>query len=435
MGRCLVALGARRAFASVANVGPIGSTGPVRTDLGLDLHAVGDAILAALLAAADGRIGPGPGVAVLDGQRVLLTSAPGVQAEVITVSDPEYLPGALAGWTLGLVHAAVEYVLDLDLDAPAPAGLEPMVLDDTSGDLLTLSPTLADFGLLILAGPGVVRSGHVVGLRALAAQTGAGVVNTWGAKGVFPWDDPHHFGTAGMQAHDFELAGFDDAELIIASGVDLLESPTDRWAGSAQVLEVEPWQLSSLALRWPDPESVPAPPPLYRLLSAALADRYTSEDVPLAPARAAADLSAALPTGGLVAADAGPAGLWIARGFPTLEPGSVIVPAARQPGFAAAAALTAALGGRPAIAVVTDPVDPLTAAVLELAEAWKLPLVLEVWGGDGPLARASDHAELLGAALTGSGAERSAVRIDLPVELADTRLLVDVAGEVVAWGA
>ena len=113
----------------------------------------------------------------------------------------------------------------------------------------------------------------------------------------------------------------------------------------------------------------------------------------------------------------------------------MIVPAARQPGFAAAAALTAALGGRPAIAVVTDPVDPLTAAVLELAEAWKQPLVLEVWGGDGPLARASDHAELLGAALTGSGAERSVVRIDLPVELADTRLLVDVAGEVVAWGA
>ena len=261
LGRCLVTLGARRAFASVANVGPVGSTGPVRTDLGLDLHAVGDPALAALLAAADGRIGTGPGVAVLDGQRVLLTSAPGVAAEVITVDDPAHLPGALAGWTLGLVHAAVEYVLDLDLDAPAPAGLEPMVLDDTSGDLLSLSPTLADFRLLILAGPGVVRSGHVAGLQALAAQTGAGVANTWGAKGVFPWDDPHHFGTVGMQARDFELAGFDEAELVIATGLDLLESPTERWSGSAQVLEVEPWQLSSLALRWPEPEAVPEPPP------------------------------------------------------------------------------------------------------------------------------------------------------------------------------
>src|SRR4051794_726471 len=111
LGRCLVALGATRAFASVANVGPIGSTGPVRTDLGLDLHAVGAPTLAALLAAADGRIGPGPGVAVLDGQRVLLTSAPGVPADQLVVDDPTHLPGALAGWTLGLVHTAVEYVL------------------------------------------------------------------------------------------------------------------------------------------------------------------------------------------------------------------------------------------------------------------------------------------------------------------------------------
>ena len=113
---------ARRVFVVGGQRGPIGSTGPVRTDLGLDLHAVGDATLAALLAAADGRIGPGPGVAVLDGQRVLLTSAPGVAAEVITVSDPAYLPGALAGWTLGLVHAAVEYVHRPRPRCSCPAG-------------------------------------------------------------------------------------------------------------------------------------------------------------------------------------------------------------------------------------------------------------------------------------------------------------------------
>ncbi len=157
--------------------------------------------------------------------------------------------------------------------------------------------------------------------------------------------------------------------------------------------------------------------------------------MPLAPARAAADLSANRPEGGLVAADAGPAGLWIARSFPTLVPGSVIVPAARRPGFAAAAALVAALGRRRAIAVVTDPVDPLTEAVLSLAEAWSQPLVVEVWGGDGPLGRAEDHVDLIRSALTHSGGDRSVVRIDLPVELSDTRLLVEVAGEVAAWGA
>jgi len=73
--------------------------------------------------------------------------------------------------------------------------------------------------------------------------------------------------------------------------------------------------------------------------------------------------------------------------------------------------------------------------VCELAGAWSRPLVLEVWGGDGPLARADEHPDLLRAALTRSAGDRSVERIELPVELSDTRLLVEVAGEVVAWGA
>ena len=42
-------------------------------------------------------------------------------------------------------------------------------------------------------------------------MTGAPVVNTWGAKGVLRWDDPHHAGTAGLQADDFDLAGLADS--------------------------------------------------------------------------------------------------------------------------------------------------------------------------------------------------------------------------------
>ncbi|HEY5154128.1 MAG TPA: hypothetical protein VIJ47_05300 [Acidimicrobiales bacterium] len=429
LGRCLAGLGVRRVFVA----SPLTPIDPQivapSTDVGLALHPVGDAELALLLASADGRIGPGPGVAIIDGRRLVLTSAPGVPAEVIRVGDPAHLPGALAGWSLGTVHAAVEYDLDLDLDAPSPAGLEPMVLNDTSDDLLTLSPSLADFETLVLVGPGVVRAGHVNGLRALAASMGCGVVNTWGAKGVFVWDDPHHFGTVGLQARDFDLAGLNDAQLIVTAGLDPLESPLERWSGSAQVLEVEPWQLSTLAHHWPDPEPMPGPPPLYIQLSTALAGRYRSDDVPLAPARAAADLAAALPRGGLVVADPGPAGLWVARAFPTSEPGSVVVPAAPARGFAVAGAIVAGMAGRPAIGVTTDPVDPLGDALLALAERWELPLVLEVWGGDGQLGHAGEHGKNLSAALE----EPGVTRLDVPVAFAETAILVEVAGEVIAW--
>ena len=429
IGRCVAALGARRVFVA----SPLTPVDPQviapSTDVGLTLHTVGDAELAVLLAAADGRIGPGPGVAIIDGHRLVLTSAPGVAAEVITVSDPTYLPGALAGWSLGAVHAAVEYDLDLDLDAPAPAGLEPVVLDDTTDELLTLSPTLADFDTLVLVGPGVVRSGHVNGLQALAASVGCGVVNTWGAKGVFVWDDPHHFGTIGLQARDFDLAGLNDTQLIIAAGLDPLEAPVGRWNASAQVLEVEPWQLSTLAHHWPDPGPVPPPPRLYAELSAALADRYRSDGVPLAPARAAADLAAVLPDGGLVLADPGPAGLWVARAFPTSEPGSVVVPAAFVRGFALAGAVVAALAGRPAIAVTAAPTDPHSDALAGLAERWLLPVAVEVWGGDGPLERAEEHQQRLATALGRPGVDR----LDVPVDFAETAILVEVAGEVIAW--
>ena len=424
LGRCLAALGARRVFIA----GPVTDVAP-STELGLDLHPVGDPELAALLAAADGRLGPGPGVALLDGRRVLLTSAPGVEPDVVEITDAGYLPGALAGWTLGLVHAAVVYDLDLDLAAPAPAGLEPVVLDDSSDDLLTLSPSLADFHTLVLVGPGVVRAGHVAGLRALADSLGCGVLNTWGAKGVFPWDDPHHFGTIGMQDRDVELSGLAEAELVITAGLDPLELPPERWMGSAQVLDVEPWQLSTLAHHWPDPGPVPEPPPLYRALSGALAGRYTSDDVPMAPARVVADLSAVLPSGGVVAADAGVAGLWVARAFPTLEPGSVVVPAVAVRGIAAATALAAALAGRPALAVTTSPVDAVTEAVIDLAHRLEQSIVLEVWAERDSLDRADEHRERVADAFDRPGV----TRLDVPVRFADTELLIDAAGPVVAW--
>ncbi|HJR26258.1 MAG TPA: hypothetical protein VJ804_12355, partial [Acidimicrobiales bacterium] len=84
-----------------------------------------------------------------------------------------------------------------------------------------MSPGQKSSGRLgILVGPGVVAAGAVAGLHAFADAVGCGVVNTWGAKGVLAWDDPRHFGTAGLQARDFELAGLGDVDLLVTSGLD-----------------------------------------------------------------------------------------------------------------------------------------------------------------------------------------------------------------------
>ncbi len=426
LGRCLRAAGATRVFGSSASgLQGIPGLGHLRVD---------DPEVAALLADAQGRVSGGrnAGVALLPGRRLRVSSRPGTRVDPLIVDDVSLLPEAVAGWGFGSAGGgsglgAIELVLDLDFDAPVPPGLAPLKMDE-GGQLMTLSASLADFKTLVLAGPGVVRANQIEALRAFAAQAGVGVVNTWGAKGLFAWDSPYHYGTAGLQERDFDLAGFGDAELVIAVGLDPDESPTARWA-HGQVLEVEPWQLAALAYNWPEPEPVAPYPALYTELAAALAPLYASTASPLTPARAAADVAAVARRGTLVTADPGPAGLWIARTFPTTEPGSVIVPSRPARGFAVAAAIVASLDGRPAIAVTMSPFDSVTQALTEFAASVGSSFVLAEWGADAEWADANAHEVALRSALAAPGV----AHVPVPVDFSWTRTLVEVAGPVVAW--
>jgi thiamine pyrophosphate-dependent acetolactate synthase large subunit-like protein len=270
-------------------------------------------------------------------------------------------------------------------------------------------------------------------LRTFAAAGDLGVANTWGAKGVFAWDSPHHLGTCGLQAADFELLGFADADAIVCVGLDDDESPRARVA-LAPIVDLAPEALAVAAGRV-ERVGAPLPNELYSRLAAVAQPGYIDEKVPLHPARAVADLGAVLPDGGFLAADPGVAGLWVARTFPTpaLTPGAprrVVVPARRGPAAAFHRALAAARTGRPAVAVTTAPLDEATASAFEAIAAEPLPLVIEAWTARGHLADADDHRAQLAAALSA----RTPQVLDVPVCLDDTGLLLAAAGEVVAWG-
>jgi thiamine pyrophosphate-dependent acetolactate synthase large subunit-like protein len=285
--------------------------------------------------------------------------------------------------------------------------------------------------IVVLAGPRVIDEGALEGLRAFAGGGGLGVANTWGTKGVFAWDSPHHLGTCGLQARDFELLGWARAATILTTGLTD-EIDRDRYA-LAPVVDIPPADLADLA-GMVRADSAPANE-LYPRLAAIAQPGYVDQKVPLHPARAAADLGATLPPGGLVAADPGVAGLWVARTFPTpeLAPGAprrVVVPARREAGIAARLASDAARAGRGAIAVTTSPLDADTRRLLDLATDEGLDLVVAAWGESGRLRDADDHRARLAAALATGGV----AVVDVPVALDDTRLLVDAAGDVVAWG-
>ncbi len=418
LGRCLRAAGVGRVFGQ-----------PVP---GLPHVDGGDPATARLLADCDGRLGPGPGCALTE-HVLRVSSRPGARPEPVNVTTPRDIPVAVAAVaeSARVGAAAGELSLEVDLDAPAPDLAPGPPAGERSGRE-PLDPV--DGTVVVLAGPGVVRAGAIDGLHEFAAAAGVGVANTWGAKGVFPWDSPHHMGTAGLQERDFELLGFGDAALIVATGLDPDESSPERFA-LAPVVAVTPDHLSAgLAVHLRAPGAPIPSNQLYARLAAVAQPGYTAGKVPLHPARAVADLRAALPSDGVVAAEPGPAGLWVARTFPTTEPGSVVVPATVAPGVAAGIALAAALRSRPAIAVVSDPIDDATRAVTALAARLGVGFVLDVWALFGGMREVEEHLASLTTALTSALPAPGVTEITVPVDASDVRFLVEAAGAVVAWG-
>lgn len=402
---------------------------------GLDHVPVGDPDLAVLLADADGRIGhiDGSGrlgAATLAGPILHLSSKPGGTAPLQTIGSVEELVDALADPPGLSVPATTALHLDLDLNEPLTLTPVPSGSTDRS-PVITLDRSLADLRMLVLAGPAVVRDAALDGLHRLSRAADAAVLVTWGAMGVERWDSPFHAGVGGLQERDLALGGLDDVDVVVVTGLDPSELPPDRLAHLV-VQEVPTRQLAALCDHWPTRDATADRRPSVRdALAPVLTRLWEDGGSPLTGARAALHLSGALPERGVTVADPGPAGFWVARALPTSHPGSVCVPATVEPGFAAAAALVAALDGRPCLAV-TDAAGvatDATAAVVDLARVLTLPFALQVWGDEGAMADAGSHVDLLRSHL-----DTTKVRIDpVPVHLDVPEDLRAMAGPVVAW--
>jgi hypothetical protein len=399
-----------------------------------DAKTAGDLLGESLLADADGRLGTGPGVA-WDGRVLRISSRPGGDASVGAVlDDVRRVTATLEPLTRAVRHGAATCVVEvaIDLDTPIDVRARPRPPVDY---LPFAGPVIPrDARVAMLVGPGVVRRDGVEGLRAFADAAGLPVANTWGAKGVFRWDSPHHMGTCGLQAHDFALLGLGDYDLLLTSGLDPDEAHAARLdALAVPLVDVVPEQLHDLAAFVAVRREAAADTnALYRALSSVAQPGYVDDRSPLHPARAVAQLGAARPSGGVVAADPGRAGLWLARTFPTTDLGSVVVPATRADGIGAALALCARARGVAATAVITAPVDETTVAVCELADSMQLGFPLFVWGEDGSVRTPSEHEAACGA-LSRAEAATKVERFDVAIDFSLTDALIAAAGAVVAW--
>ncbi len=98
---------------------------------------------------------------------------------------------------------------------------------------------------IILAGNGSIRKRAAQQLERLAQKTGIGVVNTFMGKGAVPMDSEYCLYTMGLGSGDYNNLAFDDADLVISCGYDLVEYAPAAWnrtnKDTTKIIHIDFW--------------------------------------------------------------------------------------------------------------------------------------------------------------------------------------------------
>ena len=260
---------------------------------------------------------------------------------------------------------------------------------------------------IILAGNGAIRTHASRALRAFVHTTGIPVAETFMAKGLLDYEDPHALGTVGLQARDYELAGFEDADVVIAVGYDLVEHKPEHWNPHANkkivvidtvAAEIDEFFIPEVELIG-DIASVLARlaagcsrknagvggdgfDRLRQLVFGALRDARNDDQFPMRPPRVLSDIRHALRRSDVLVSDVGLHKLWIGRMFPAHEPGTVLIAnGLAGMGFALPTAIAAKLVDphRHVVTVSGDGGFLMNCQELETAVRLKTPVVNVIW--------------------------------------------------------
>ncbi len=307
----------------------------------------------------------------------------------------------------GATHIELpEDVMARPLDA-SPLPRHDPVLPEPAPRELELAAELIDNAQspIALVGNGAIRGRAGRALRAFAHTTGIPVAETFMAKGLIDYEDPKALGTVGLQARDYEMAGFDHADVVIAIGYDLVEHAPEHWNPKADkkivsidsvpaeideffIPEVEligdiAHVLARLAASTNRAATSPAHSRRLRELElGALRDGRDDDHFPLRPPRVLWDIRAALRPSDMLVSDVGLHKLWIGRIFPAHEPGTVLIAnGLAGMGFALPTAIAAKLvyPDRHVVAVSGDGGFLMNCQELETAVRLRTPVVNVVW--------------------------------------------------------
>jgi acetolactate synthase I/II/III large subunit len=200
---------------------------------------------------------------------------------------------------------------------------------------------------VVLAGPGVARDGASEALVRFSERLSLPVATTFLGKGVFPDDHANALGTLGFMVKDYANFGFDDADVVVAVGYDLVEYSPARWnpLGDKEIVhihrtvaEVDANYTLAVGVQANIAETLDAIgrssythgvrgriPPVRDLVRGEL-DRGRGDDrFPMAPARIVHDVREALDREDIVLCDTGAVKMWMARLYPTYRANTCLI--------------------------------------------------------------------------------------------------------------
>jgi acetolactate synthase I/II/III large subunit len=232
---------------------------------------------------------------------------------------------------------------------PLPVQLRVRRPEPSADELLDAAAVIraADHPV-VLAGNGVARVGAAAALREFARATGIGVAETFMGKGLLDYEDPRALGTVGLQSRDYALAGFDEADVVITVGYDLVEHAPRNWnpdrdktivcidtvspevdehfMTEANLVGDIEHILERLAEELRDTNRGSA---VGSRLNEIVLGRFEAgrgdDNFPACPPRALWEIREALGPRDMLISDVGLHKLWIARMFPAHEPDTVFI--------------------------------------------------------------------------------------------------------------
>ena len=256
---------------------------------------------------------------------------------------------------------------------------------------------------VILAGNGVVRQGAAESLVTFAEVLRIPVANSFMAKGVMPFTNELSLGTIGLKAPDLPWFAFEEADVVICVGYDMVEYHPEMWnpAGDKTIIHINALpaevdghyivavgvlgdihtSLRAIALRArPQVAS-----PFKAIRKAIVADRaeYSNDTAfPIKPQKIVWDLREVLGPEDIAISDVGAHKMWMARMYRAERPNTCII----SNGFAAmgiavpgAIAAKLAYPDRKVVAVTGDAGFMMNSQEIETALRMKTPFVVLIW--------------------------------------------------------